>query len=355
MKVAFCDYSNIEYSPDSPLYRALGGTQSALCYLMLQLVQRGVDVTLVNTIKHPGTYLGIKCPGLEIDFAGFDAVVVINGAIGKQVRNLGCRCKMFLWTGHDVNQPGVEDLKDPEEKKVWDGFIFVSDWQAGWYEKVYGIDRAKMCIIRNAISPFFEHLQRRPINLKNPIFVYTSTPFRGLDVLLLAFPTIRRAFPESRLKVFSGMSIYGDEIDNYTPLYELAKVIPGVDYIGPVDQKRLARELADADILAYPNTFAETSCIAVMEAMGAGLLVYTSDKGALSETLAGFGLLTEVPKDRAIHAKFFADVTINATKAALSVPEVIQDRIEKEQQYIRTHCTWEVRAEEWQRMFERWI
>ncbi len=353
MKVAFCDYSNIEYSPDEVATRALGGTQSAVSYLASQLVRDGLDVTLVNAIKKPGIYAGIKCPGLITEFSSFDAVVIVNGAIGKEMRP-HIKGKMFLWNGHDTNQPAIEALKDPEEVGSWDGFIFVSNWQAACFEKFYGIARKKICVIRNAVSPYFENIERVPGTLNAPRFVYTSTPFRGLDVLLLAYPTIHKAFPDSSLKIFSGMDIYSQTHDNYTTLYELAKVLPGVSYSGPISQKELARELAHADILSYPNTFAETSCIAVMEAMAAGLLVYTSKYGALPETLSGFGLMMDFPADRMLHAKLFADVTIHATKAAALIPDVIDQRIRAEQEYIRTHATWKVRAGEWQRMFEAW-
>jgi len=354
MKIAFCDYSDIEYQPDTPYIRPIGGTQSAVCYLMEELVKLGVDVTLVNTIKAPGSYLGVKCPGLKVDLNEFDFVVVINGALGKKLRSEGVRTKLILWTGHDVNQPSVASLKDPEERGCWDKFIFVSIWQSICYQKAFGIWSSH--VLRNAISPFFEQITKRPLKLTAPTFAYTSTPFRGLDVLLLAFPTIHKAFPESRLKIFSAMNIYNipNKVDAFTALYELAKVLPGVEYIGPVEQKQLAVELADVDILAYPNRFAETSCIAAMEAMGAGCLIYTSNLGALPETLANFGLLTEVPPDTAIHAKLFADVTIGATRAAITVPQAIEERIKAQQEYVREHYTWKKRALEWIKVLESW-
>src|SRR5262249_49097378 len=99
------------------------------------------------------------------------------------------------------------------------------------------------------------------------------------------------------LEVFSSMKVYQQDEpgDEFAPLYHQCRRTPGVRYVGSVAQPRLAEELKAASILAYPNTFAETSCIAVMEAMAAGLLVVTTDLGALPETPAGFGAMVLPP------------------------------------------------------------
>jgi hypothetical protein len=137
---------------------------------------------------------------------------------------------------------------------------------------------------------------------------YASTPFRGLDVLLDLFPRIRAACPDAELEVFSSMQVYGvsdaDDKAQFASIYDRARQ-PGVTLVGSVPQLELARRLQQARVLAYPNHYAETFCIAAAEAQAAGCAVVTSDLGALAETVGPGGMcIPGIPRQAAYRQQF---------------------------------------------------
>lgn len=357
VKIAFLDTIDWDYSPLTPYERPLGGSQSALCYLSAAMAADGHDVALVNNIGRPGVYAGVTCPGREAGMAadflnGFDAVIVLNVAQGRHLRQRGVATRLVLWAQHATDQPDVASLKDPGEREAWDAFAMVTEWQGAAYVRDLGVDQERIVIMRNAVAPMFESLARkRPpffIRGEAPLLVYTSTPFRGLDILLMAFPMIRALVPGCRLKVYSSLQIYGvaPEKDEFRILYELARAIDGVEYVGSISQRRLADALSEADILAYPNTFPEMACIAVMEAMAAGCLVLTSKLGALPETSAGFGFLMDPASDVMGFADNFIRMTTGVATAARDDPEKFHAHIGRQTAFVRDTYTWQARARE---------
>ena len=102
--------------------------------------------------------------------------------------------------------------------------------------------------------------------------------------------------------------------------------------------------------MAYPNTFAETACIAVMEAMTAGCVVVTSDLGALPETTAGFARLVEAPAKPAEHVRLFADAVLRELLERRTAPDAeAEARLRAQVDYKNKDNTWEARAGEWTR------
>jgi glycosyltransferase involved in cell wall biosynthesis len=155
-----------------------------------------------------------------------------------------------------------------------------------------------MAVLRNAIAPMFERSNRERTYFftseRPPMLLYTRTPFRGLNVLLEVFPRIRALIPGCEAKIFLSMAVYQSH-DSYRSLYDLCRTTEGVHYMGSIGQDELVEVTKHADVFAYPNTFPETSCIALMEAMASGCMIVSSELGALPETAAGFGSLCKQP------------------------------------------------------------
>lgn len=362
MKLAFLDTTFGDYTPHTMQAAPLGGMQSAACYLAGALARAGVDVTLVNGTSAPGVVDGVMCRhhgSMPISLlTRFDVLVVMGGCDSDSARNLRAarddRCKIVLWTQHAGDQPASANLSDPDVAGLWDAFVFVSRWQRDDFIRRFRLPRHRCHIARNAPAPCFAGLFAPADRITAakpwpPVLAYTSTPFRGLDVLLAAMPLIRDAIPGTRLRVFSSLETYQVplERDPYAALYDQCRGTEGVEYQGGVSQPALAAALREATALAYPNRYAETSCISVMEAMAAGCLIVSSQLGALPETAAGFARLTAVPPDPARHAVLFAEAMVAALRRHQDRPDEAESRLRAQIQHADADQGWTRQAERW--------
>jgi glycosyltransferase involved in cell wall biosynthesis len=373
MNWVFIDPLGWDFDVSTPLSRPMGGSQSAMSYLALALARRGETVTTLTATTTPRTIEGVRCLRFENIpaeiFAPDDTVVVVNcgpADVARQIRPvIPPRRPIVLWTGHAHDQPAVQSLRDPACIASWDRVVCVSEWQKTTYHEQLGVPLAKLAVARNAIAPSIEHLFRDEAELTRAKaadlrLVYTSTPFRGLEVLLACFPAIRRLHPTCRLEVYSSMQVYGQSSakDRYQNLYERCRAMEGVDYRGSVPQPVLAKELVGASILAYPNTFAETSCIAVMEALAAGLLVVTSELGGLPETCAGWARLISPIKPGRTGEQFAIDYARALDQAIRDWKSdsdgMLKKRFEQADAISKTY-TWDVRAAEWIELAGLWL
>lgn len=362
LNIAFLDTTLGDYTPATPRLAPLGGTQSALCHLAVALVRAGTAVTIINGTRAPGWFDGVHCLNHQAvpltALAAFDAVIVSGGCDTASARNLRAALtsgqKLILWTQHADDQPAVANLADPAVRGLWDGFAFVSRWQRDAFIRTFGVPRWRCHVLRNAAGPYFGGLfadGADPLAAKPwpPVLAYTSTPFRGLDVLLDSLPRIRAIIPGTVLRVYSSLEVYQipAERDPYGALYDRCRRTEGVEYVGGLPQPALAAALRDATCLAYLNRYAETSCIAVMEALAAGCLVVSSQLGALPETAAGFGRLLPVPADPADHAERFADALCQAVIRQRQAPDVARRAVRAQIEHADAAGGWDRRAALW--------
>lgn len=370
MRVAFAEFSGWDFHVCSVETMPLGGSQSAACYLAQALARQGHDVFLLNGTSAPGSYGNVTCLSLAGTSAQalrslrLDAFVCLPGAgNGRHFRDaLGDKAKLLLWTQHRINQPAVEALADANESASYDAFVFVSEWQREEFRLGFGLPAARTHVLANAAAPAFVELfpEDQPILLQKaapPVLAYTSTPFRGLDLLIEAFPAIRAQAPEARLRLFSSMSVYQmastEEQAKFGALYERCRQTPGVELVGSLTQPALAREMRSVAVLAYPNTFPETSCIAALEAMASGCRIVTSALGALPETTAGFARLIPYRQERSTYLRQFIDCTVAGLHEMQTNPAAVEEALRQQVRYIRENATWDVRAREWGNWLER--
>jgi glycosyltransferase involved in cell wall biosynthesis len=185
----------------------------------------------------------------------------------------------------------------------------VSGWHRDSLIRRFGLPPAKVVATRNGFASD-SVLTGGPRDIATS--AYTSTPFRGLEILLEVFPAIRRRVPSAALDVFSSMKVYGwtPEQDQraYGAIYNAADQ-PGVTLKGSVNQRQLLRTLGKTGLLLYPNTFEETSCIAAIEAQASGCVVVTSAKAGLNETVTHqeTGILIEGDPRSADYKRHFVE------------------------------------------------
>jgi glycosyltransferase involved in cell wall biosynthesis len=216
-----------------------------------------------------------------------------------------------LWIQNSYDQQNIyEWFKNKLNHGKYDWYVFNSHWVYEKYRYHFDIPTNQSLVIKNGFTD--DLILKKDFKPKDKIkLVYTSTPWRGLDVLLGAMELVENDNIE--LDVYSSTQIYGDDFkkltgDIYKPLYDKAESLKNVNYKGYLHHDELLKILHTYDAFVYPSTWEETSCIAAIEALACGLVAVTTDLGALYETCADFPIYVPYLKDKERLARNFAYV-----------------------------------------------
>jgi glycosyltransferase involved in cell wall biosynthesis len=259
--------------------------------------------------------------------------------------------KNVIWQQLNTNEESIAAMADPKFIESVDYFVWVSYWVYEKYRQKFNVPAYKSIVIRNATQPieFKERSKDGKIKL-----VYTSTPWRGLDILVNAFKKLNR--DDVELDVFSSTKIYGPNFEKITEgqfdwLWELCRTTPGVTYHGYQPNEVVRDYISKAHIFSYPNTFEETSCIAAIEALTAGCQFITTGYGALPETCGDWATYIPYGPNRDMMADRFAYELDNAIDNYWSTET--QAKIRLQSQHYNALHTWPIRAQEWQNFFDK--
>ena len=301
MKLAVVD-SGWKYTVDTPYEHPLGGTQSAICYFLEEMASRGHETYLFNQIEQTKILRGVTHVNsnnilnlIKANKLVFDLIIIScipNDLLQIKLALNNPKTMFGLWTGHDIDQNPSLILKDTKMVDFIDLFIFVSDWQRIRFIEKYEIPWNKTLILRNGIGKPFEKYLDLPNNKNINSMTYCSIPWRGLELMIPIYKTIKQKYINSSLKIFSGMNIYQQQ--EKPGLFDEFQNMKNVKCSYGISQTKLAEELSKIDYLTYPNTFQETSCITALQAMACGCLVVTSNLGALKETMNGLNEYVDI-------------------------------------------------------------
>jgi glycosyltransferase involved in cell wall biosynthesis len=253
---------------------------------------------------------------------------------------------LVVWIHHDIDQQMIQWCRNNQFVALVNTFVFVSYWQMHKYISTFNLPSNKCMVLKNATTVSKNRVWVPPTIRK---VAYTSTPFRGLDILLDSWENLK--LENAELHIWSSLKLYGESYDNgrYDALFNRASSISNVYYRGILPNDQLRKELVNIDYLAYPSTFAETSCLSVIEAMSAGCRVICPSLGALPETTAGYARIYPFQPNYQDHVRIFS----NILKEELENPW--EDRINlcsEQQSYSASFYDWDNRVEEWKTLIK---
>lgn len=237
---------------------------------------------------------------------------------------------------HDLAvDPEIQQLKDPNYRNKFHKFVFISNWQFQNFQTVLGFPYdGKSVVIESGIDPAMNDVREKPKGTIN--LVYTSTPQRGLNILIPVFNKLCDKYDDLHLDVFSSFKIYGwDEQDKqFEPLYEQCRTNPKITYHGFKEHDQVLTHLKDMHIFAYPCTWQETSCRAMLEAMSAGCVCVHPNFAGLTDTSGGLNLMYQGDTDVIQHANKFFGYLENACAMVRQRDDAVYSRLNFNRNFV---------------------
>jgi glycosyltransferase involved in cell wall biosynthesis/predicted RNA methylase len=283
--------------------KSLGGSESACLGLARALSARGHGVHIFATKLDPNC-VGVDAAGVQWHQA--ETLMQVSSVLEWDVFcslrmpspfYVSVRARLRILWNQDLMNAEVFKQKVMGIGWALDKLVYVSafhrqQWQ-DWIPELapYG------WVTKNGYDP-----ARVPkAVVKNPKqVIHISRPERGLEPLLQMWPQLRKLVPDAELKLCRYNSMYdatgwGKVCATFDDYAERVNAeVGGITFLGELGKSALYQAIAESAVMWYPGVhdFAETSCIAAVEAQANGTPFVGSFKGALPETVPS-GILIE--------------------------------------------------------------
>jgi glycosyltransferase involved in cell wall biosynthesis len=277
------------FSPTSTVFsltkeQPLGGADSVLLNMISELA-RHHEVEAYIPVKTEGRYEGANIfPFMTLFDEPKSCDVIIHYRKVFPIPNTLKHKKSIFYSQDTVDTPCFEGLKGNRNvlnqyHKIW----VLSRFHKENIKTMFDVPDDKIFIIGN-YAPEMPVVEKKELQ-----FIYASTPFRGLDVLLKAWQSIVERYPSAVLHIYSSMKIYGaEQLDDlhFGRMFRDMKSgrFKNLVFYGSVPQAEMLETMNSSFMLLYPNTYPETYCNVIMESRACRTPFITSDLGALKET-----------------------------------------------------------------------
>ena len=259
----------------------------------------------------------------------------------------------ILWAHHAYDQPVFLNF----DHNTVDHIVSPSHWAKEQLVRFLKVPKEKISVIPNGVSDKFTLSEN-----KTKTFIYTSIPYKGLELLPRIIPLIQQRHPDAKFKIFSSMSLYGNIIDPYVDLYQDLKLLKNVDYSAAVDQDELIKHYQESAFFIHPNIWEETFCVSMAEAMKCGCYPIITNIGALPEVATeNFSSIVPLEGTRTTEKYEVTDNFINkfAEVCCTALDYFDNDRTTYNQisksasNHITQKCDWKKISKQWEKLITK--
>jgi 2-polyprenyl-3-methyl-5-hydroxy-6-metoxy-1,4-benzoquinol methylase/glycosyltransferase involved in cell wall biosynthesis len=346
---------------------SLGGSESACLGLARALKARGHEVHIFAT-RLDADASGADATGVlwhpfeDFEpmnrFIEWDVCVSLRAFAAFAHRPVNARLRL-LWS-QDLLVPGA--MQSGIMSVAWslDHIVYVSEYHRRQWEQLQPELTSLGWVTRNGYDP--AHVPADVV--KHPYrVIHVSRPERGLGPLLAMWPTLKDRVPEAELQLCRYSSMYDQGPGSWSDVCAAwdAQVeavnaqVGGITWLGELAKPALYQAIAEAAVMWYPgiSAFAETSCIAAIEAQACGTPFVGSYRGALPETVPS-GVLVRGVESKAS----YRDASIGAVEELLVAcgrgSRPYRERQRAGLDHVRAY-TYDVLAAEWEVQVTRWF
>lgn len=296
------------FDGETILHQSLGGSETAAYYQAKGLAALGHDVT-VWTGGESGRFDGVTYTNVGPLSAEYplgeqferwaqvtphDVLIIQRHALAFHKK---FAAKICIWQLHDL---ALHRSTGAIYQGLWqtNAITVVSDWHKRQVMEVWGVKESAIHVVPNGVDLNL-YRNEKPIEEDTAngipdnkfLLLYQSRPERGIENLVREGGIMHQLMDEDvHLLVCGYANTQPAMAAAYDAWDQMASNLPNVSDLGALTKQQLAQVQKRVDLMVYPSTFEEVSCISAMEAMAAGLPMLCSDVGALRETCTGAGV-----------------------------------------------------------------